>query len=136
MEKCKNGHPWTPENTYHRPDGRSRQCRKCVHLSNIRYRKRHPDRKLAADRQQHYRRRWGMSLEDREQRLRLQGNRCAICQDPIDFRAQLDHDHATGAIREFLCISCNRGLGLFYDSEIRLEAAINYLRKHRSKHAA
>jgi hypothetical protein len=27
--KCRNGHPWTPENTYAKADGSYRQCRRC-----------------------------------------------------------------------------------------------------------
>lgn len=27
---CKNGHPWSEENTYRRPDNGTRQCRACV----------------------------------------------------------------------------------------------------------
>lgn len=29
---CANGHEWTPENTYTRPDGRGRVCRKCRYI--------------------------------------------------------------------------------------------------------
>jgi hypothetical protein len=33
-ESCKRGHPWTPENTYIRPDTGKRQCRACIALRN------------------------------------------------------------------------------------------------------
>lgn len=29
LTHCANGHEYTPENTYNRPDGKGRQCRKC-----------------------------------------------------------------------------------------------------------
>lgn len=29
---CLRGHEWTEENTYHRPDGKGRQCRKCIEI--------------------------------------------------------------------------------------------------------
>lgn len=32
---CKNGHEFTEANTYFRPDGRGRQCRRC-NLDNVR----------------------------------------------------------------------------------------------------
>lgn len=40
---CKHGHPWTPENTYNRPDG-ARICRACGLAATRRYlsRKSHP----------------------------------------------------------------------------------------------
>lgn len=44
-EVCKNGHPFTEENTYLRRDGRGRQCRACAReqVGRHRKRKRHDD---------------------------------------------------------------------------------------------
>lgn len=39
-----------------------------------------------------------------------QGNRCAICQQPLS-RPVLDHDHSTGAVRATLHAGCNSLLG-------------------------
>jgi hypothetical protein len=55
---------------------------------------------------------------------------CAICVQPIDDRAHVDHCHATGKIRGALCAQCNKGLGNFRDNIDHLKAAIKYLRKH------
>lgn len=41
----------------------------------------------------------------------------------------VDHDHATGQVRDLLCHNCNRALGLLQDSIKNTEAALNYLKK-------
>ena len=41
-----------------------------------------------------------------------------------------DHDHSTGRAREWICDSCNTGLGRFKDDIKLLERAIKYLIKH------
>jgi hypothetical protein len=33
-DRCKRGHEWTAENTYHRPDKGTRQCRACGRENN------------------------------------------------------------------------------------------------------
>jgi len=57
---------------------------------------------------------------------------CAICGRPPRFRDRLcvDHSHTTEKNRELLCITCNAGLGQFYDDPNLLETAAAYLRKH------
>lgn len=54
---------------------------------------------------------------------------CAICQTPLTWKedCNLDHDHATGAFRGFLCRGCNTGLGGFKDAPGALQRAIVYL---------
>lgn len=59
---------------------------------------------------------------------------CPICQKASipDITAKLvrDHDHSTGQAREWLCDSCNTGLGRFKDDVALLQRAIEYLEKH------
>lgn len=51
---------------------------------------------------------------------------CAICGDPLD-KPRVDHNHATGEIRQLLCNCCNAGIGMFKESQTRLRKAIAYL---------
>lgn len=69
-----------------------------------------------------------------------QGERCAICRDPIadllsddgnhTHKTAVDHDHATGKVRGLLCGPCNCALGYMRDDPDRMEAAAMYLRTH------
>jgi hypothetical protein len=61
-----------------------------------------------------------------------QGKKCAICfRDLVFEEARLDHCHITGTLRGVLCNRCNVALGGFQDNEALLDAAAEYLRKHR-----
>lgn len=53
---------------------------------------------------------------------------CELCGGPPgEVALHLDHDHATGVFRGWLCRHCNLGLGNFQDSVVRLFCAMNYL---------
>tara|TARA_Y100000310_G_scaffold327767_1_gene394641 strand:+ start:353 stop:925 length:573 start_codon:yes stop_codon:yes gene_type:complete len=41
-----------------------------------------------------------------------------------------DHDHKTGKAREWICDSCNTGLGRFKDDVKLMQIAIDYLKKY------
>lgn len=85
-------------------------------------------------RDQFRRRKYGVSAEQSRALLAAQGNRCGVCAtDTPAGRGHwnLDHDHATGKVRGFLCRRCNVGLGCFQDDPVRLEQAAAYLRRHK-----
>ncbi len=58
---------------------------------------------------------------------------CPICEKRtiVDVTAKIvpDHDHDTGMGREWICDSCNTGLGRFKDNVAILETAIEYLKR-------
>ncbi len=63
---------------------------------------------------------------------------CALCETPFDVIGKkkrspiLDHDHATGQLRDVLCNQCNKALGWFSDDPKLLRRAAAYLEKHQS----
>lgn len=82
-------------------------------------------------------RRRGINLEDYHAMVKEQDNKCAICRFPEKrmmngkiVRLCMDHNHATGRIRELLCHDCNTAIGKMKDDVQRLQLAIDYLNKH------
>jgi hypothetical protein len=79
----------------------------------------------------------GLSHEEQLLRFAAQGEHCAVCDMKLVLlgrigqanTAHLDHNHATGLVREFLCSKCNRGLGMCDDESHRLQSAAQYLKK-------
>ena len=68
---------------------------------------------------------FGLSKEDYERMLAIQGSVCAICKQKDNRRLAVDHDHKTGRIRGLLCKRCNLTLGRFEDRpDLFLNAAI------------
>lgn len=72
--------------------------------------------------------RYGLTWEDELRIISSQGGKCPICGGIPERAFDIDHDHATGEFRGFLCGRCNKGLGLLGDSIEGLEAALHYLR--------
>jgi hypothetical protein len=78
----------------------------------------------------HVKRKYGVTEEQYDQMLVSQNGRCAICDKPfVDSKQVVDHNHATGKVRQLLCNLCNVGLGSFHDDKTLLEKAITYLKK-------
>lgn len=69
---------------------------------------------------------FGRMLED-------QDGLCAICRQPSEKTLHVDHDHASGAVRELLCSACNLGIGKFKDDSALLRAAADYIDRHRTR---
>ena len=90
-----------------------------------------------AQRARDYKRKYGITIEEYEQMLKLQGGTCALCPKtaPGGRHAQahwcVDHDHVTGKVRELLCNDCNMVLGIIKDSPEHLGRMITYILKHK-----
>ena len=78
---------------------------------------------------------YGITLEQKREMIRMQGCKCAICpvklSDEVLSKSHVDHCHETGKIRGVLCNNCNRGIGhLMHDSQILLNAS-RYVERSR-----
>lgn len=81
-------------------------------------------------RNRHYKKRYGITLEDYNIIFSTQEGKCAICnvhQSDLGKALAVDHCHTTNAVRGLLCSDCNLGLGKFKDSIQLLTNAKNYL---------
>jgi hypothetical protein len=75
---------------------------------------------------------YGITKEQHDELLRNQGGVCAICKCHQRYQSlAVDHDHKTGHVRGLLCMQCNRGLGRFFDSPLRLRNAADYIEASR-----
>jgi hypothetical protein len=79
--------------------------------------------------------RYGISLEEYQQRLERQNNLCALFGEAFyggpkgSGRPVLDHNHEYSTLREFIHSKCNVGIGHFDDNPERLRKAAIYLEK-------
>lgn len=135
---CKRGHEFTEENTYVYKGTRS--CRICRNAASVKsakndpnrlekmrkhrakWREAHPTYHKERELQLHY----GLTLEQYNQMLAEQDNRCAICTGTME-RPCVDHDHLTGKVRRILCSTCNVVLGLVNEDPAWLGRMIEYL---------
>lgn len=61
------------------------------------------------------------------------GKNCSVCLQASDKRLVLDHDHATGLVRGFICANCNSAIGLAGDCADRLRRMADYLESKTGK---
>ena len=85
--------------------------------------------------------RFGITPEQYNELLIVQGGVCAVCGKPKskkhnksnrDQMLSVDHDHITDQVRGLLCQDCNIAIGYFHDDSTRLQKAIKYLTKHQA----
>jgi hypothetical protein len=94
------------------------------------WRRAHPDETRLARWRSKLKDRYGLTVVEYEAMVDRQGGLCAICrgpQSPSIARLDIDHDHATGRVRELLCRRCN----LAVDRPARrTPAMVEYLARH------
>lgn len=149
--KCGETNPATSEFFPQKGKGLRRRCRLChaeyyrnyvkdnhekVKATRKKYRLANPER-TKRWRRNNCLKQYGLTQETFDDMLKAQGGVCAICgsADPRKKGCSfaVDHDHNTGAVRGLLCAHCNRGLGLFGESQSTLEKAAMYLARSAPK---
>ena len=70
--------------------------------------------------------------EEIREKQRREGNLCGLCRKPLVEKPKpnLDHDHETMRIRDFLHAECNMALGLLKDDPKLCRLAAEYLERH------
>ena len=108
--------------------GRNYECKQCT-KARVKA-KRDPER----SRDLHLQRQYGISLADFNRMVLAQGSQCACCPatEPGGKHNQwcVDHDHATGKVRQLLCKNCNIVLGIVDDDPDHLLSLVQYLKHH------
>lgn len=95
----------------------------------IQYRKNNPKKIKEANLK-----RYNLSLQDFEDMLGIQENKCSICNNTFTNKniPCVDHCHISKQVRSLLCKWCNRALGLFKDDPTICKMAAQYLEIHKN----
>lgn len=110
---------------------RKAQCKFCDSADFTKWRRENLTEVQLNDRAKHYTRKYGLDKElslvlaDAQNRVGV----CPLCRKKAQL--VLDHDHATGAVRDLICTHCNTLLGYAKESLDTLYNAIVYLKKHK-----
>ena len=116
-------------------------CKTCVKTSTDIYYNVDKKEHKRANRNNHLKRLYGITIDEYEQMVKNQDNKCAICKQPeklIDHRSKnlknlaVDHCHKTSKVRGLLCCNCNKTFGFINENIETLTAMIEYARKHQS----
>lgn len=113
-------------------DGLHSHCRECRSATK----KAHYVKNAAELAAKHRQRTYGLDKASFASLVERQQNCCAICSRDMGNKhnRHIDHDHATGRVRELLCSRCNRMLGHVDDNPQLLRTMAAYIEKHRTEH--
>ena len=89
--------------------------------------KKFPEKKNYYDWSFHIKQKYGLTAQDYDQMLLLQGGGCKLCgHKAVKNRLPVDHDHTTGRVRGILCTPCNRAVGIV---ERNVHKLVDYLKE-------
>lgn len=118
------------------PDGLQYHCKQCRKAIDSRpeHRKQHRERYHRNKRRLktlELQRTYGISVEQFEEMLKAQGNKCLICKRTSSGGNgwHVDHSHKLKRVRGILCCYCNPMLGFAQDNPHILLAAVDYLQR-------
>lgn len=123
-------------------DGYNTLCLVCNRKRVKSWRKQNPEKRTLQQKREskkdynhnkHLKFAYGITIEDWQKMFEEQKGCCAIChrhQTEFQKRLFVDHDHATGKVRQLLCQQCNMTLGAARDDIEVLKNAIDYLLRH------
>lgn len=91
-----------------------------------------------ANRNKHYKSRYGITVQDYEAMSIAQNHLCAICKLPETKMRKdgtpsilaVDHNHTTGKVRGLLCVGCNHMLGNIENRSVSLDAIAEYIKQY------
>ena len=134
VKRCSLCRRWLPLSEFTKSvresDRLNAYCKECSNLRASQSYRKNLEGACISSRKRNLKRAYGITVEEYDALLELQGGVCAICGNPPDrSRLSVDHNHSTGQIRGLLCNSCNVGIGHFRDSQDLLAKASEYLDK-------
>jgi len=109
-----------------------------VRVIEKRFREKYKERLYRKRRQAYCKATYGITLEQKEEMIVKQQNKCLICNHAFSDaqHTHVDHDHITKKVRGILCSSCNCMLAFSKDNINILKSGIKYLKKSRCKQYA
>jgi len=107
-------------------DGLLGQCKECISAWK--------ESRRDELRDNNYKNTYGISLDEYNEKLKLQNNRCEICKthesEVFGGRLHVDHRHKDSAIRGLLCRNCNIALGFLKEDADIVAEMLHYIRKY------
>jgi hypothetical protein len=108
-------------------------CSPCLNKANYVTKNESPEKYLRDRRNNHLKKKYGITLDEYDFMLDTQQHKCASCGSVESGVSNgglvIDHDHLTGFTRGLLCGHCNIALGHVKDDINRLNGLIDYLKK-------